>query len=77
VDDASCVRPPFEVTTAKGDIACAFKISDLGPINQFLSIEVIRSSEEITQKEYIRSILQNFGMGEGEKGSQFLWLHGG
>jgi hypothetical protein len=70
VDDAVIVGMPIEVTRAKADIASVFQITDLGQINQFLSIEVIRSNEEIrlTQKEYARSILQKFGMGEGERG---------
>jgi hypothetical protein len=77
VDDAIIVCPPFEVSTAKSDIASMFKITDLAPISQFLSIEVIRSNEEIrlTQKEYIRGrSFKSLGWEKGKKGSQFLWL---
>lgn len=70
VDDAVFVGMSGQVMQAKSDIAAVFQITDLGPINQFLSIEVIRSTESIrlTQKEYTCSILQRFGMDGHDNG---------
>jgi hypothetical protein len=68
VDDGIFVGMTTQVNAAKAEVASIFQIKDIGPINQYLGIEVIRSDSGIylTQKEYVRNILQRFGMlGEG------------
>jgi hypothetical protein len=64
VDDAIFAGTTAQVQAAKAEIAEVFQIKDIGPINQYLGIEVIRSEEGITltKKEYVRNILQRFGM---------------
>lgn len=51
-----------------GDVGTRFNITDMGPMREFLGMEIIRdalaNTITISQASYVRSILERFGMAE-------------